>query len=323
MATTGFEGPDDEIEFEVGEEGGEEREFEIEVKDEEGDVADEDAPAADLAEPEKPQAPEPEARPKFRADARVQAALQRAAEAEAERDRERAEKDTLRQQLAERERGEYRAVETGLVGELSAAKRKLADAHAIGDYEAVAEQTAEVGRLSADLQAVKSYTTQRGAEQPKQAEQPQRQEPQQARVEPRTQAWISESPWFVPGTPEYDPELAVEAQAFAKKLEIRSQREGKQGYIGSDEYFNQINAHMAKTYPDVFEYEAPPAAKKVPTMRADKNVAPVQRQDAAMQPKQKGNIVRLSAEQRDMAERMFPAIDAKQAWATYARHMKG
>lgn len=310
--TTGFEGPDEEIEFDL-ERDPEDGEGDVEV----GVSSDEDEePAAEAEAAEPEEQPEP-AKPKFRKDHRIAELARQKAEIEAERDRLREEAERLRNERDSERVANVKSMETGLTAELSAAKRKLADAYTLGDGEAIASATEEVSRLAADLSTVRAYAAQ-PAEKPAPQQQ---QQPQQARVEPRTQAWISENPWFVPSSPDYEPELAVEAQAFAKKLEIRLQREGKAAEIGSDAYFNQINEHMARTYPDMFELETAAPAKKVPTMTADRTVAPVQRQDAAMKPKPKSGKVRLSADQMDMAERMFPEVPRHEAHVKYARYI--
>jgi hypothetical protein len=312
--TTGFEGPDEEIEFDL-ERDPEDGEGDVEV----GVSSDEDEePAAEVEAAEPEEQPQP-AKPKFRKDHRLAELARQRAEAEAraaDLERQLRERD---EQLNSERVANVKSMETGLTAELAAAKRKLADAYTLGDGEAIASATEEVGRLAADLSTVRAYAAQ-PAEKP--ATQQQQQQPQQARIEPRTQAWISENPWFVPSSPDYEPELAVEAQAFAKKLEIRLQREGKATEIGSEAYFNQINEHMARTYPEMFELETAPPAKKVPTMTADRTVAPVQRQDAAMKPKPKSNVVRLSADERDMAERIAPHLPPQQAWANYAKYKK-
>ena len=319
--TTGFEGPDEEIEFDLESEGGDEREFEVEAPADEDAVADEDAePAAEVeaAEPEaQPEAP----KPKFRANQRISELARQNAEKEqrlAELERQLRERDEL---LAAERTAQFKAVETGLNSELAAARRKLADAHTLGDGEAIAAATEEVARLASDLSTVRAYNTapQRVAPQQEQRQQ----QVQPAQIDPRTKAWVDSNPWFVPSNPDYDPELAVEAQAFAKKLEIRAQREGNAAFIGSDEYFNQINEHMARTYPDLFELEEAPAQKKVPPMASRQTVAPVQRQAAAMQQPKKSGVVKLTREQREFAEMMAPNLPPQQAWAQYARHMKG
>lgn len=306
----------------------EEREFDVGEPDEvEVEVADEDAePAADSEAEETEEQPPAEVaedangqpKPKFRADKRISELARQKAELEAELARERAEAARLREERDTERVANVRSMEAGLKAELDAAKRKLADAHVLGDGQAIADATEEVGRLAADLATVRAYSQQPPKREETRQEQ---QQPQQVKVEPRTQAWIEANPWFVPGTQDYDPELAVDAQAFAKKLEIRLQREGRAAEIGSADYFRQIDDYMAKTYPDVFEADEPaPTQRKMPAMKANQEVAPAARQSPTAAPARKGNVVKLTAQEKEMAERFHPNLPPQKAWAEYARY---
>ena len=297
----------------------EEREFDVGEPDEvEVEVNDEETEEPEASEPEEPPVAEDEKpKPRFRADRRITELARAKAEAEARA-------AALEQQLRERDEllntervANFKAMETGLAAELAAAKRKLADAHTLGDYQAIADATEEVSRLAADLSAVKVYASQPQARQPQVQQQPQA--APQVKVEPRTQAWIEQNPWFTPNSPEYEPELAVDAQAFAKKLEIRLQREGRHSEIGGQDYFRQIDEYMAKAYPDVFELEPAPAQRKMPAMKASQEVAAASRQSPAAAPAKKGNIIKLTAQEKEMAERFHPNLPPQKAWAEYAK----
>jgi hypothetical protein len=227
------------------------------------------------------------------------------------------------QQLAAERVAQVGQMENALKAELTSAKRELIDAKTTGDYTAEVEATTKIAKLTADLSAVEAYRAQAPRQQ-QPAEQPRQQAAApQAQVAPDTAAWIAGNSWFVPNSPDYDEELAAEAQHFARKMEIRLRRENKADQIGSREYFAIIDEHMRSEFPDAFE-DAPRAnAKaKTPPMRSDNSVAPVARQTAPLQPKQKtGKIVKLSSEQKQFAEQMRPNLPREKAWAEYAKWM--
>jgi len=310
--------------IDVPEEQQEEREFDIDLDAEDGqplevdvDVEDPDEPQPEVAQEPEPEPAQEEPRRRSRLDERLAALAKRAAEAEAravDAERRAAERD---QQLATERTVQVGAMENALKAELTSVKRELVDAKTIGDYSAEAEATAKLAKLSADLSAVEAFR----ASQPRQQEQTQQQERQapqqrQAPSNPVKDAWVTTNSWFDRNSPDYDQEMAIDATAFAQKLEARLQRDGKANEIGTPQYFTLIDEHINKLYP---EDDAPPA-RKMPAMRTDKSVAPVSRQTGpASAPKK--NIVRLSAEQRQIAEAVSPNLPPQQAWAAYARNI--
>jgi len=304
------------------EDGGEEREFDIggEVETEveleiaadnesEPEVAE---PVAEAAEPEQEAAAPPKQR--NRLDDRLATLTRRAAEAEARAEAAEQRRLELEENLVTERNAQIVQMESALKAEMQAAKRKLIDAKTVGDYGAEADATAEISKLAADLSAVESYRAT-----PKKAEQRQEQR-QTPNIAPDTKAWISANPWFTPGSRDHDEELAAEAQHYARKLEIKMNREGRAADIGNADYFAEIDAHMAKEFPDFFG-EAPALKRRQPpAMKANNDVAPVARQASSIQPTVKKNIVKLSAQERQLAEAISPNLPPQQAWAAFARN---
>lgn len=305
-----------------------EREFDIDPKPEgatpEGDV-EIDVDAEDESDPEPEAAAEPEPEPKQedepkprrRADERVAALARRVAEAEAralEAERRAAERE---QQLAESQSVNVGAMENALKSELQGVKRELIEAKTLGDYAAEVEATAKLTKLSADLSAIEAYKASQ-QHRPREQEQKPAEQAKTPQAAPETAAWLTANTWFTPGNDDYDEEMAIDAKAFAQKLEARLKREGKVNEIGSREYFTLIDEHISQLYPDEV---APKPKSGMPAMKADKTVAPVARQSAPAQQPKKPGVVRLSSEQRSMAERINPHLPAKEAWAVYARNM--
>lgn len=317
----------DEREFDIGDD-----DEALEVPQEAADdlVVEEADESQDKATPEPESEPEPEQeeeRPKRagRLQQRLENLARRAADAEAALERERHQRVQYENQLAAERVAQVGQMENSLKTELASAKREFIDAKTVGDYNAEAEATTRIAKLSADISAVEAYRAQnsQSRQEEERQQQPRQQPRQQAQVAPETAAWVAANSWFVPNTPEYDEELAAEAQHFARKMEIRLKREGKADQIGSREYFAIIDEHIRGEFPDAFEDAPKPNARaKTPPMKSDSSVAPVARQNAPLQPKPKtGKLVKLSREQREFAEQMRPNMPREKAWAEYARYL--
>jgi hypothetical protein len=314
---TDFENPDEEIEFDID---ATEDSNEVEIEE----TADDEAPEAEPESDPEPQHEEAEEAPeqprRNRAKERIAELSRRAAEAEHRASEAERRARDYEERLSASNVAQVEQAEVALKSELAVARRELVEAKSLGDYEREAEATARMAKLSADLSNVEAYranvTRQKPPERPQEPQQP------QARIEPRTAAWIESNSWFNPQSSDYDAEMAAEAQHYARKLEIRLQKEGRGKEIGSQEYFAVIDEHIRSEYSDMFDDAPVQPKRKMPNMTASKDVAPVGRQSAPVQPAaKKGNKVRLSGEQREMAERMRPDLPPQQAWANYARYI--
>lgn len=307
-----FENPDEEREFEVG--APEDADPEIEVV---ADDEDEAEPVVAAEEPEQKPAEEDEPpKRRNRLQERVTELARRAAEAEARAEAAERARAQYEERLNEGNAAQVGALENALKAELSATKRELIDAKTIGDYEKEVEATAKLSKLSADLSAIEAFKA--GA--PRQPERQEQRQQEQPKVAPETSAWLAANTWFSPQAPDYDEELAAEAQGFARKLEIKLKREGKADQIGSREYFALVDEHMAKTYPDVFDDPTPQPTRKMPAMSGKSNVAPVGRQTAPAQQPKKSTKVLLTADEKRLAEAISPNLPREQAWTLYARN---
>jgi hypothetical protein len=317
---TDFENPDEEIEFDI--ENGSEEAEEVETEDNVEEAADDEA-AEGEAEPEpEPEAAEESPAPRRnRAKERIAELARRAAEAEQRAAAYERQVYEYEQRLSASNVAQVEQAEVALKSELAIAKKELIEAKSLGDYEKEVDATERMAKLQADLSTVQNYKA-NVARQVQQTPQQAPQQAPQARVEPRTAAWVEQNTWFNPQSADYDPDMAIDTQAFARKLEIRLQREGRANEVGSAEYFDVIDEYVRQNYPDAFDDAPAQPTRRMPAMKASRDVAPVGRQSAPMQSKPKaGNKVRLSGEQREMAERMRPDLPPQKAWAEYARYM--
>lgn len=125
---------------------------------------------------------------------------------------------------------------------LASARDKLKTAFEAGDSSGLVEAQQEMADATAELREAKRMRPVEVEEKEfKQAP------PEQPRMSPRTQEWLSDnSKWFGP-----DEEMTMAAMGIDKKL----QREYGPEYVGTKEYFRTIDATMRKRFPEYFGAE--------------------------------------------------------------------
>lgn len=128
-------------------------------------------------------------------------------------------------------------------GRLSAAKSKLKAAFEAGDADALADAQAEVADAASQMRETSRL-------QPIQQTQPQYippqnyQQPQRQQISPRSEDWLeNNSDWFGK-----DDEMTMAAMGVDKKL----QKEYGSDYVGSKEYFQEVDKIMRKRFPEYF-----------------------------------------------------------------------
>lgn len=123
--------------------------------------------------------------------------------------------------------------------ELDVAKKKLKDAFEAGDSDALVSAQEEVSR--ATLKIDKAQTMR-----PLEIEQAQefRPAPKEPAISPKTKRWIDKnSDWF--GS---DEEMTFAVMGLDKKL----QKQYGADYVGTDEYFQEVDRTMRKRFPEYF-----------------------------------------------------------------------
>ena len=225
----------------------------------------------------------------------------------------------------------------GLESDLKLAERELADVKRDGtDATAEAALTTRIAGIQAQLQTIPQV------ERPQaRAPEPERQ-PQQTRrpqgpaplpeAEPGTPRgdWESRNPWFTPSSPDFDAELHQEARIYAANLERRLIREGRQAEIDGPAYYQAISRYMDTEF---FEQEPEPAqAPRNPTRlpQMTNTRSPVAAPSRGAQQPNGNSVVKLGADQQDMALRFFGnkkhpdgrAYSKEDAMKHYAWHQK-
>jgi hypothetical protein len=162
-------------------------------------------------------------------------------------------------------------------GELEAAKRAFKDAYEAGDSDLLADAQARISQATIRIEKADAIKPLQTREFDVQIPTYDVQEQQQQQVDPRTAKWLDENPWYGD-----DDEMSASALGLHKKLEKQF---GKQ-YIGSEEYFKNIDDTMKRRFPEYFgsgveenlsEEEEKPQARAKP---ASNVVAPATRSTA-------------------------------------------
>ena len=164
---------------------------------------------------------------------------------------------------------------------LEAAKRAFKDAYEAGDSDLLADAQARISQATIEIEKADAIRPLQTKEYDVQIPTYDVQEQQQQQVDPRTAKWLDENPWYGD-----DDEMSASALGLHKKLEKQF---GKQ-YIGSEEYFKNIDDTMKRRFPeycgsaveDHSEEEEKPQARAKP---ASNVVAPATRSTAPSQVK--------------------------------------
>jgi len=181
--------------------------------------------------------------------------------------------------------------------ELDTAKRKLKEAFEAGDADALATAQEEVSK--ATLKMDKAQTMRPIQMQDEGEFKPARQE--ESKITPKTKRWVEKNnDWFG-----VDDEMTMLAMGLDKKL----QRQYGADYIGTDEYFQEIDRTMRKRFPDYFrshednddpsQNSSDPAEDDTPR-RASKPSTPVAPASRSTPP----NRVKLKASQVALARKL-------------------
>jgi hypothetical protein len=167
--------------------------------------------------------------------------------------REREEALRIAQQLLEENKklkeaystGEKTYIETvqgAAESQLQLAKRNYKEALESGDSELIADAQIALNEATYKAAEAKRFkpTTLQESEKEVQIPQSQVQQPQ---IDSRTAEWLDENPWYGD-----DDEMSATAMGLHHKLEKQFGKD----FVGSEDYFKQIDATMRKRYPEYF-----------------------------------------------------------------------
>ena len=143
--------------------------------------------------------------------------------------------------------------------ELEIARRNFKEAYDSGDADLLAEAQEKLIEAKQRVQKVQEYKPEFTEEALQTAETDVQIPQTQARLDPKTQAWLDRNPWY--GT---DDDMSYLAMGVHRRLE----REGV--VLGSDHYFNVIDKEMRQRFPEKFqdEVEAAPEEEVKPSKQS-------------------------------------------------------
>lgn len=178
------------------------------------------------------------------------------------------ENKRLQQQLSSGSKEYIETSKTAAQAELDAAKEKYRKAYEAGDADALVEAQAQIARATVKIDRAASMkpieVEDREEFKPAKAT-----EPDQPKVSPRTKRWLdTNSDWFG-----VDDEMTMAAMGIDKKL----QREYGAGYVGTEEYFREVDKTMRKRFPEYFEAQSdedddqPPRKRSAPADEDDES----------------------------------------------------
>lgn len=128
--------------------------------------------------------------------------------------------------------------------ELAMAKKAYKEAYDAGDSDALADAQIRVSEAVMKLNHAKNLQPVEPKESNIQVPQSVPEQPEQ---DPKLAKWLDENDWYGGETPEED-----EMTGLAITIHNRLAREFGEKYVGSDEYYEKINATIRKRFPDYF-----------------------------------------------------------------------
>jgi hypothetical protein len=171
---------------------------------------------------------------------------------------------------------------------LEKVKREYKEAYDSGDSNAVVEAQTKLYRATANLDKAKNFKP--PLQESRNEVQIQQTSANKSNVTPRDERWMHNNNWF--GA---DEEMTATALGLHQKLA----RDYGTQYIGTDEYYNKVDATMRKRFPEHFGSDDEPAEEGTPR-RATKPstvVAPASRSTPP-------NRIRLKASEAAIARRL-------------------
>lgn len=215
--------------------------------------------------------------------------------------------------------------------EKAAAERDLQAAIEAADSAKQSEAVSRLSEASGKLAEIANWEAahpQKTPEQPRQeqrpepTEQPREKREQRATVDtlnPESRAWVERTAWFNPKSQDFDKEMHLTAVEYAKVLEQRLLRQGRQDEIETPDYFAKIEAHVRSEFPD-YEWSEPAAQadtviparvattqvpsrnqQRMPQMSRDNAVIPANGQATPGAQPRTGFKVELSDDEKEMA----------------------
>lgn len=208
------------------------------------------------------------------------------------------ENETLKTRLTNLDKGYQEEFGSRVDSQLQAAKRSLKDAHESGDTDKIVEAQESLATLTVEKSKLKKPIVKEEAETPNQAPAapiPAQQPTQNARPDPKAEAWANKNDWFGQD----------EVMTYASFGIHRRLVEDEGFDPTSDEYYSELDKRIASEFPHKVGQKQTGGSQKVVSATSSKS-------------RNKGGkkTVRLSASQVAMAKRLGVPVEE---YAKYVR----
>jgi hypothetical protein len=189
------------------------------------------------------------------------------------------ENKKLKAQYSAGEKTYIETVQSAADTSLAMAKREYKEALESGDSDRIVEAQTALSEATYKAQQAKDFKPSALQEQENEVQIPQLQ--QQPKVDPKTQAWLDENPW-------YGSKKAMSNFAVGIHEELIDEYGPK--VVGTDQYFKHIDKTMRKKFPEYFETveegsqaEPEPEPQTAPKAKPSTVVAPATRSTSSKQ----------------------------------------
>lgn len=175
------------------------------------------------------------------------------------------ENKKLKETLTTGEKSYIETVQSNADMALAAAKKEYRDALEAGEADRIADAQVALSEATYKVQQAKNYQP-TPLQEDKNEVQLQQVEQQTPKVDPKTQSWLDQNPW-------YGSKKAM--SSFAVGIHEELVDEYGKDIIGTDQYFRRIDQTMRKKFPEYFEtLEGSPAEPKEEAQTATAKVKP-------------------------------------------------
>jgi hypothetical protein len=189
------------------------------------------------------------------------------------------ENKKLKAQYSAGEKTYIETVQSAADTSLAMAKREYKEALESGDSDRIVEAQTALSEATYKAQQARDFKPSALQEQENEVQIPQLQ--QQPKVDPKTQAWLDENPW-------YGSKKAMSNFAVGIHEELIDEYGPK--VVGTDQYFKHIDKTMRKKFPEYFETveegsqaEPEPEPQTAPKAKPSTVVAPATRSTSSKQ----------------------------------------
>ncbi len=177
------------------------------------------------------------------------------------------------------------------------AQKEYQEALDSGDVQSQIKSQAALARAEYDLmkseetkirQQYENYQRQQEYYNQQQAQQNQPAQRQVSENDMRAQQWMNQNTWFLQNSPDFDPDLRRDTDAYINRLEEHLHQIGKPHLIGSHEYLQYVDKFVDKRLEQLEGYDNQSTRRQIPMKNSRSSVSPVRGGGRSSQAKRRG-----------------------------------